>query len=49
MDLWAALGISPQAGMVAVAAGVAAAFVMATTLAHRRSREPKRGLDLGMR
>jgi len=49
MDLWAALGITPQAGLIAVAAGIAAAFAVAATLARRRSREPKRSLDLGMR
>ena len=49
MDLWAALGITPQAGLIAVAAGIAAAFAVAATLARRRLREPKRSLDLGMR
>ena len=47
MDLWAALGISPQSGILAVIAGIGAACVVATTLARRRSRETKRSLGLG--
>jgi len=46
MDLWNALGISPQAGLLGAAAGVVAAFLVAATLLRRRTRPEKRGLDL---
>ncbi len=47
MDLWAALGISPQSGVLALVAGIGVACVVAVTLARRRSRETKQNLGLG--
>jgi ABC-type spermidine/putrescine transport system permease subunit II len=46
MDLWSALGISPQVGLLAAAAGLATAIAFARALALRRARVEKRGLDL---
>lgn len=46
MDLWGALGISPQAGLLAAGAGIATAFLVAGTLLYRRSRPAKRSFDL---
>lgn len=46
MDLWSALGVSPQVGFLAAAAGLATAIVLARALVLRRARVEKRGLDL---
>lgn len=49
MDLWAALGISPAAGIGLASAGVVAAAVLAVRLV-RRSRKPRWvGVDLSGR
>ena len=45
MDLWATLGLSPQAGLAV--AVVLAAVALARTLLFRRARVEKRPFDLG--
>jgi len=49
MDLWNALGISPQVGLLVATAGVLTAFLVAGILAYRRSRPPKSSFDLNPR
>ena len=48
MNLWEALGVSPQTGLLAAAAGLLAAVVLALANFHRGAREestPGLGLD----
>jgi hypothetical protein len=47
MDLWATLGVSPQAGLAVAVAGVLAAVALAGTLMFRRARVEKHPFDLG--
>jgi ABC-type spermidine/putrescine transport system permease subunit II len=46
MDLWTALGMSPQIGLLAAATGVVTAIAVAGALAYRRARTETRGLGL---
>jgi len=46
MDLWGALGISPQTGLLAAAAGLLAAIVLAAANLRRSSRGERARLDL---
>lgn len=47
MDLWHAMGISRETGLIAVACGVVAALLLAAGLVVRRSRVGERaGLHL---
>jgi hypothetical protein len=43
MDLWNALGISKEAGLIAAALGIIGAVVMAAGIAIRRGSAPRRG------
>lgn len=46
MDLWSALGISRETGLIAAGVGlVAAALIAAANLVLRRRRDPGLGLD----
>jgi hypothetical protein len=50
MDLWSALGVSRQAGLIAAAVGLVAALVLAGSLAFRKgSGDDDAGLGLGGR
>lgn len=47
MNLWDALGVSSQGGLLAAAAGLVTALLLAAGVILRRSRaEPKSGLGL---
>ena len=47
MNLWDALGVSSQGGLLAAAAGLVTALLLAAAVILRRSRaEPKSGLGL---
>lgn len=43
MDIWHAMGISQETGLLAAAGCVLAAFLLAATLVVRRGREEPRG------
>ena len=43
MDLWNALGISKEAGLIAAGSGLIGAVVMAAVIAIRRGSAPRRG------
>jgi ABC-type Fe3+ transport system permease subunit len=49
MDLWGALGISRETGLLAAAVGIAVAVVMALVLSRRNARDEAPGVRLNDR